>query len=214
MLAQMGFESCQGGVYRERTFVPQRKRLFEELNFLMVQKKHRMIREKRRLTGRTGDLEFLPLYEVGEEAFLSALRGVTRNTLDRLDLRDLAELGEEATAQNYFNLLKDLHYNPEWWYLAYTEEGKLVGLVVPQELEKGLGCINYLGVLPEFRGRGYGRIILSWGISLLQRGGLEKILADVDSENLPMKNALEKEGFIEGDVLWIYQKNFGEQSGK
>lgn len=70
-------------------------------------------------------------------------------------------------------------------YLAYLEDlciGK-----IHLELSRGTGGIYGVGILPEFRGKGYGRQILLEGIEILLDQQAEEIKLQVEAEN---ENAL------------------------
>jgi mycothiol synthase len=70
-----------------------------------------------------------------------------------------------------------------WWLLDIDDEP--VGLVLGDEQfaeEKG-GWVQYLGVLPEFRGRGLGRALLEHALASFAARGREKVGLGVDTRN-------------------------------
>ncbi|MDF5723365.1 MAG: hypothetical protein PUP91_23415 [Rhizonema sp. PD37] len=58
--------------------------------------------------------------------------------------------------------MKAFKYKPEWWQLAYTQDGSLVGLIMPVENDIG-PTIGYIGVISEYRGQGYVNDLLAQG---------------------------------------------------
>jgi len=72
----------------------------------------------------------------------------------------------------------------------------LIGLIIPQRLSEKVGAINYIGVLPEYRGHGYGLALLLEGTKILTESGIKKIYADIDIANKPLSSALEKLGYV------------------
>lgn len=54
---------------------------------------------------------------------------------------------------------------------------------VNRDVEPPVGSINLVGVLREYRGRGFGRWLLLWGIQRLRSIGIEHIELSVDAEN-------------------------------
>ena len=72
---------------------------------------------------------------------------------------------------------------------------QLVGLIIPQELGEAIGGINYVGVLPQHRGHGYGAMLLTEGTCILHDNGMRKIIADIDAANHPLAAALEQVGY-------------------
>jgi ribosomal protein S18 acetylase RimI-like enzyme len=74
--------------------------------------------------------------------------------------------------------------------MAYDTEGELVGLVVPQKFSENRGAINYIGVTPFQRGKGYVNGLLLEGSRLMIEDGIENLIADIDVQNYPLKKAL------------------------
>ncbi|OZB95442.1 GNAT family N-acetyltransferase [Paenibacillus sp. XY044] len=76
--------------------------------------------------------------------------------------------------------------------------GEIDGLIQPvvfKGCEKnGLmeGTIHYIGVIPEFRGKGFINDLLLRATRVLQGIGVWRIYADTDVENFPMMQTFEK----------------------
>jgi RimJ/RimL family protein N-acetyltransferase len=150
-------------------------------------------------------LVFRSVKEVGTDAFLRAIERVTKGTLDREDQLARREEEPEAAAQSYFGILKDIDYTPERWLLAFTQRGALVGLAAPQMLNDTVGAVNYIGVVPEQRGKGYVRDLLSKGTELLSRAGARRVIASIDLLNTPMIAAAVRAGFKPEVTSRIYR---------
>ena len=89
---------------------------------------------------------------------------------------------------------------PDWWrLLCFRDEP--VGFVLPvtyDEMDRaGLleGTIFHMGVIPEFRGRGFGRLLLREAVRVLMDGGVRRIFCDTDETNAPMIRLFESEGW-------------------
>ncbi|WHY78620.1 GNAT family N-acetyltransferase [Neobacillus sp. WH10] len=54
------------------------------------------------------------------------------------------------------------------------------------------GTIHYIGVVPEYRGRGFINELLLKATRILQDIGVWRIFSDTDVENTPMRAAFEK----------------------
>ena len=143
----------------------------------------------------SGVLRFKSVAETGEELFTQVVEAVTAGTLDRFDAAEAARLGSRRAAEEHVDSLKRIDFNPDWWRLGYSGD-ELAGLILPQRFSETLGCINYIGVLPKYRGRGYGRHLLAEGTRILAENGARKICADIDVANLPLANALENLGYV------------------
>ncbi len=92
-------------------------------------------------------------------------------------------------------MLKDIDFNPDWWQVAYNDQSEFVGLVVPQKFDDDCGAINYIGVSPDKRGKGYINDLLLEGSQLIFDANIPKIIADIDVENFPLDKSLNALGF-------------------
>lgn len=146
--------------------------------------------------------------ETGDEEFIAAIRRVTEGTLDRVDLKDRRRMGAGVAARRYFDILKSIEDEPRRWFLAYNAQGNLAGLVVCQLLSDTAGCINYIGVVPECRGCGYSRELIQKATDTFRDiPGIEKIIADIDSENFPLAKSLSDSRYAPLRKYGIYEKN-------
>ena len=173
----------------DKRFQDQRD-LFLGAGFEVRQEKKNFRFTEDRLIELSDRLVFKTLEEVGEEAFVHAIERVTEGTLDSYDEKDVCTMGKTKAAKFYFDGLKDIECNSAWWKLAYEYNQGFVGLIVPQKFTSKLGAINYIGVAPEKRGRGYVKDLLAMGTSTLKSAGIGEIIADIDIHNYPMENAL------------------------
>ena len=142
----------------------------------------------------TQRLRYRPLSQVGRDVYVEAIRLVTQDTLDRMDRLEVERMGEQAAAENQFESLSNIHCDPELWLLGYWD-GELAGLVVPQDFGKGTGAINYIGVVPAYRGNGFSRDFLHRGTEVLLQRGIHKVIADIDADNHPMQETAEWLGY-------------------
>ncbi len=82
----------------------------------------------------------------------------------------------------------------EWWRLAYTADGALVGVVMPSRNYQSF-VIAYIGVVPEQRGRGHVGGLLAEATTFLVGEGAERIVADTDTGDRPMAAAIGRAGY-------------------
>jgi RimJ/RimL family protein N-acetyltransferase/GNAT superfamily N-acetyltransferase len=144
-------------------------------------------------------LSFRTLEEVGEEAFVDAMRIVSERTLDREIQGERERLGARRAAREFFEDAQRVKHDPRWWQLAHAPNGELAGLVMPAE-PPGFLTIFYVGVVPGMRGQGYVDDLLAAGTATLlearRSGENEKPLrADTDVANAPMAAAFERAGW-------------------
>jgi predicted N-acetyltransferase YhbS/ribosomal protein S18 acetylase RimI-like enzyme len=145
-------------------------------------------------------LSFRAFGEVGEEAFVHAMRRVSEGTLDREIREERERLGPRGAARGFFEAARMVGHDPSWWRLAYDRHGgDLAGLVMPAE-PPGFLTLFYVGVVPEMRGRGYVDDLLAAGtVSLLgaraEDGTGKPLRADTDVANAPMAAAFGRAGW-------------------
>jgi len=140
------------------------------------------------------ELLFRSLIEVGEEAFKAALIRVSEGSLDRRRLVKRRQLGPEAEAQETFDQLKSMEYDPAWWELAFTTDDRPAGLVMPTRVSSA-AIIGYIGVAPEMRGKGYGEVLLVRGTATLLKTGAPLVRGDSDIDNRPMAKVFRSVGY-------------------
>jgi predicted N-acetyltransferase YhbS len=142
-------------------------------------------------------LVFCTVEEVGEDAFVEAMREVSEGTLDREIRGEHEKLGAQEAAREFFEDAKRVKHDPAWWRLAYAQDGELVGLVMPAE-PPGFLTIFYVGVVPGMRGRGYVDDLLAAGtVTLLEvreRNG-KPLITDTDVANEPMAAGFVRAGW-------------------
>ncbi|ANW17545.1 GNAT family N-acetyltransferase [Streptomyces clavuligerus] len=156
------------------------------------------------LPERPGRLVFRP--EPDDEVILDVLRRVHSATLDAHALLDIAEGGLDRAARaelDYF------HWCPsprEWWQLAHTPGGELVGLHIPAHNPSG-PCVGFIGVVPEQRGHGYAYDLLAECTHHLAAEGAEFIAGATDQGNFPMAANFAKAGhpIVDERIHLVYE---------
>lgn len=185
-----GFNEVQCHLYSDRTNFQKYVNMLTENAFKITQEKKSFVWQEDGFNKLSKKLIFKSLSEVTFDEYIDVIEKVTEGTLDKDDLDCVRKFGSRKAAINYFNILKDIDFNAEWWKLAYTYSDELVGLVVPQKFDERVGAINYIGVLQEKRGNGYVKDLLIEGIRILNENGIKKIIGDIDVSNYPLEKAL------------------------
>ena len=182
--------------------------LIEAVGFKQQQEKKRYVWQNSEAAIRVRvRLKFRSMSDAGEYSFEQAIGQVTVGTLDRLDRARLRKCGAAETARWYMRILKEGEFRPAQWLLGYLPDGKLCGLVVPKRLSDREGTIDYIGVVPELRGSGYGFDLLVKGTALLQQNGFKTVVAETDSENLPFHAELERAGYKHYGTLRSFRRD-------
>jgi ribosomal protein S18 acetylase RimI-like enzyme len=95
------------------------------------------------------------------------------------------DFGDEELARQYVEML--LPYPDQHFYVARFGEPSLgcrepVGVLRVDEMEDQIGIYSFV-VLPDYRGRGYGRQMLEEVIRAIRSVSQKRIMLDVDTEN-------------------------------
>ena len=149
-----------------------------------------------RQAGRAHSLVFVfrSLPEVGEEAFVEAIASTYEGTRDSWLTSNIEEHGVLAAARADFTDYQGLDHLPEWWELAYTEDGALAGVIMGARPQRH-GVVAYVGVVPRQRGRGLAPELVRRSTEQLLASGVEEVGGDCDRDNVAMVKAFERAGF-------------------
>jgi RimJ/RimL family protein N-acetyltransferase len=138
------------------------------------------------------------LEETGTEEFLEMYKHVLTNDPEgRIDYRF------------HFNDIVDYAgagYNPKKWFLVMLN-GKPIGLILPQkfETEESLAGIFHIGLVPEERSKGYGKILFSKCLQLLKDDGIKKYIGSTNVNNIAMRKVFESAGCKEWFKRFFYR---------
>ncbi|WP_410564096.1 GNAT family N-acetyltransferase [Amycolatopsis sp. cmx-4-61] len=144
------------------------------------------------LPDKPGRLEFRP--EPDDDVILGVFKRAHVGSLDAHVRKTVEEHGLGAAAQEDLAIMKWMPAPREWWRLAYTPEGELVGLTLPSRNVHDR-VIGYIAVVPEQRGRGYAYDLLAEATHDLVGYGADRIVAGTDVGNVPMAKAFAKAGY-------------------
>jgi GNAT superfamily N-acetyltransferase len=103
-------------------------------------------------------------------------------------------LGSHGDAKLTLETMELASHDPCWWLVALGPGGRQAGLVLPV-LNYGKLTIGFIGVVPEFRGRGIASYLLHQLHPIVNRSGYSVFYAEVDKRNKSMQRALAKSGF-------------------
>ena len=148
----------------------------------------------------------LRLEPASDDWLRPAIAAVMATSADESDKHTVARVGAEAAAQELYDPLVQHFERPlSWWRLARDGSDNPVGFVLPVLFEEarfwkeGLpqGTILYMGVLPEFRGYGYGLELVHEATRLFVAANCWRILCDTGTDNAPMVRTFRKAGYME-----------------
>lgn len=99
------------------------------------------------------------------------------------------------------DIQKKVDYQPELFFVALLN-GHVVGSVMAG-YEGHRGWLNYLAVLPEYQGQGYGRKLVEKAIAELKRLGCLKVNLEVRKSNSPVIDFYVHLGFKDNEVIGL-----------
>ena len=143
---------------------------------------------------------------ISDEALRPAIGAVMATSMDESDRFAVPRMGNDAAVQEIFDLLPQyFERQPDWWRMARDAQGNPVGFVLPVTFKeepfwkdaRPQGTILYMGVLPSFRGQGYGLELVHEATRIFVGAGCWRIFCDTGTANTPMINAFRKAGYIE-----------------
>jgi len=136
-------------------------------------------------------------------------------TLNNMDLRKAVNKdAKEITRQNavYF----DLEFREEDIFFSEEEEkhGEFIYIAeldhiivgkVHLTIVDGIGSIYGLGILPQYRGKGYGRELLTKSVLILKEKNITDIVLQVATKNKNALNLYQSCGFEESSIMDYYE---------
>ncbi|MFC8721279.1 GNAT family N-acetyltransferase [Kitasatospora sp. NPDC057198] len=134
--------------------------------------------------------------EPDDEVFVDLFRRSLLKTLDTLSIRQVLRTGTAVHARSEIAFYRrEMRGRRSWWRIARTAAGQVVGFVIPSH-NSVVPMVGYLGVLPEFRGRGYAAELLAEATRILAaETPSEVVRAETNLTNHPMVAALELVGY-------------------
>jgi GNAT superfamily N-acetyltransferase len=103
-------------------------------------------------------------------------------------------LGSYRDAELTLEIMELAAHDPCWWLVALGSGERQIGMALPVLNYEKL-TIGFIGVAPEFRGRGIASYLLSNLQPIINRSGYSDIYAEVDKRSRSMQRTLAKSGF-------------------
>lgn len=97
------------------------------------------------------------------------------------------------------DIRKKLDFQPELFFIGLLD-GNVIGSIMAG-YEGHRGWINYLAVVPEYQGCGYGRKLVQKAVDELRKIGCLKINLQVRKSNTSVIDFYKRLGFKEDDVV-------------
>jgi ribosomal protein S18 acetylase RimI-like enzyme len=104
--------------------------------------------------------------------------------------------------EEYIPLPENEEKNNSITYLAELDE-KIIGKI-RIDINNDVAGIYGFGIIPEYRGKGYGRSTLANALNMLKSKNLKRIYLEVESENSKALGLYKSCGFIENSIMDYY----------
>jgi mycothiol synthase len=150
-------------------------------------------------------LAFDPFTPDDREVFASTLLATYA------DSRDCPELTGTRTADELVDGFRGpCAVRRDWWYVV-RHEGEPVGVILFDiGLEPGVLGLNYLGLVPAARGRGWADWLVRFAARVAAADDARALTLSVDVRNAPARRLYERHGFRETDRRDVYLAAWGE----
>lgn len=126
---------------------------------------------------------------------------------DEIYFADITGEEDEEDAHNEILLPEDEEKHGNTTYLAEIDQ-KIIGKVKLEQINGITGGIYGLGVLPEYRGKGYGRAILLKSVEKLKDAKTTEIKLQVATQNSKALNLYQSCGFQETSRMDYFEINY------
>ncbi len=144
-----------------------------------------------------GRLAFRPAHTLDGGMLVALFQAVANGSLDHGMTVDRDEVGAEREARERLTRARAYRGEPDWFSVAFNAEGHPVGYVVACLMEDEIAVVAEIGVAAGHRGRGYVNDLLARATRQLVAHGAERIVADTDLANAPMRAAFATAGYRE-----------------
>ncbi len=131
------------------------------------------------------EIVFKPIEDFGKKVFFNVYKKAIMSTKDPDFLEDRKKLKEG---------FKELLSKSKKWNLLALDKDKIIGILI-LERYKDYCSINFMSILPAYRGNGYAVYFLQKAEKEFYKADSKKWLESTSESNIPMIKALRKYGF-------------------
>lgn len=86
-------------------------------------------------------------------------------------------------------------YDPKYWYFAQHADQDVGVVLLAEHPGADQAELIYMGLAPDVRGRGYGRLLIEQAIATAEQMGVDQLMVAVDRQNEPARKAYATSGF-------------------
>lgn len=135
-------------------------------------------------------LHYQSLREIGEVRMLDIYRKTYEGNLNR----NFNVENPDGDLRSHIESAGAL-FNPEGWYAAFNGDSP-VGILLPQRFSDipTEGTLMSIGIVPEYRRKGLGKILHAKGLEILSKQGVSDYIGSTDVKNTAMIRVFEING--------------------
>lgn len=146
-------------------------------------------------------LEFLPAASEEPERLGKLLLATYEQTLDCPEINGLR--GADDILASY---AVQGNFAPERWFFVRHREEDVGALLLTEYQPSGTWELIYMGVLPQQRGRGFGRRILRFALAQAKQAGAPRLVLAADVRNQPALDMYRAAGLTAFDSRRVYAR--------
>jgi mycothiol synthase len=147
------------------------------------------------------DLEFTAYDGTQRARLMRLIERSYEGTLDCEGLNGVRDVDNVVTGYQATG-----EYRPENWLIVRSGEADVGILLLADHPKAGHWELMYMGLVPEARGRGWGRQITQHAQWLASRAGVQRIVLAVDAVNEPALRMYRSTGFEMWDRRTVYMR--------
>ncbi len=151
-----------------------------------------------------GMLRFVSAKAAGEAHLAAVVEATYEATRDCAALDGVRQIGDVLDGYRAVG-----HSGTEEWFLIQHGSKDVGCLILADHPRQGNLELVYMGILPAWRGRGWGIEVTQWAEWRARLRGRERLVLAVDAENGPALAAYVAAGFDAWDQQSVYIRTFG-----
>ena len=126
------------------------------------------------------------------ELFARVVQGTYQGSLDCGSLNGLRTIEDILASHRATG-----EFDPRFWLLALGDEGPVGTILLSYVPERPAYEVVYMGLLPQWRRRGYGTVLLRRGVQMARDQAAMMLTLAVDARNTPAQRLYRRFGFRE-----------------
>jgi len=124
--------------------------------------------------------------------FARVVEGTYEGSLDCGNLNDVRDIEDILASHRATGA-----FDPRFWLVGLANDQPVGAILLARVPERALYEVVYMGLLPGWRGRGYGAALLRRGVQIAREQAMPALSLAVDVRNTPARSLYQRFGFVE-----------------